>query len=163
MLIFACEFLCVFFVRSAHFHVFPRVFFVPSVCFCVWRGRVCSHGTKLFFAVPSQSLRLSDMFSQLEAARQQYNIVEYSLSQTTLEQVRLCVSKFVSDSVCVRVPAGVTQFFAALCVCVCACVPPVPLHCATVPQIFNVFAAQQESERGVARGIVGAPSAFEIE
>lgn len=42
---------------------------------------------KLTFQIPSSTLRLSEMFGRLESSKAQLNIVEYSLSQTTLEQI----------------------------------------------------------------------------
>lgn len=60
------------------------------VCVCL---RVCvsvcvfRHGSKLYFHLPPQTVPLSVMFGRLEHAKTQLNILEYSLSQTTLEQV----------------------------------------------------------------------------
>jgi hypothetical protein len=51
--------------------------------------RPSGQGRKLFSQVPPQQQPLSQMFQRLEAAKAQLNIAEYSLSQTTLEQVRL--------------------------------------------------------------------------
>ena len=46
------------------------------------------HGSKLYFAIPKQRLALSAMFDTIEQAKARLGILEYSLSQTSLEQVR---------------------------------------------------------------------------
>ena len=44
-------------------------------------------GSLLTLKIPPQNMRLSTMFGILEQGRSQYNIREYALSQTSLEQV----------------------------------------------------------------------------
>jgi hypothetical protein len=48
----------------------------------------CRHGSKLYFNVPPQAIPLSAMFAAIESVKQSLCIMEYSLSQTSLEQVR---------------------------------------------------------------------------
>lgn len=50
---------------------------------CDW----CRQGSKLYFHLPPQEISLSVMFERMELAKSQLNILEYALSQTTLEQV----------------------------------------------------------------------------
>lgn len=47
----------------------------------------------LTYYVPNTELKWSTMFGLMEDAKRQYNIEDYSLSQTTLEQVFLSFTK----------------------------------------------------------------------
>ncbi len=44
----------------------------------------------MYFHLPPQEIPLSVMFERMELAKSQLNILEYALSQTTLEQVCSC-------------------------------------------------------------------------
>ncbi len=50
----------------------------------------CRQGSKMYFHLPPQEIPLSVMFERMELAKSQLNILEYALSQTTLEQVSSC-------------------------------------------------------------------------
>ncbi len=50
------------------------------------------HLNMLEFEVPLHSLQLSDIFGQMEQNRQRLRIEDYSVSQTTLDQVSGIVS-----------------------------------------------------------------------
>ncbi len=45
------------------------------------------HGSKLYFSILKQTIPLSSMFDTIEQAKTRLGILEYSLSQTSLEQV----------------------------------------------------------------------------
>ena len=47
------------------------------------------HLNQLEFEIPSSSVRLSEVFGRLEAEKSMLHIQEYSVSQPTLEQVRV--------------------------------------------------------------------------
>ena len=55
------------------------------MCACGWVRY--SHGSKLYFSIPKQNIPLSAMFGVIEDAKDRLGILEYSLSQTSLEQV----------------------------------------------------------------------------
>lgn len=55
-----------------------------GVCMCAMRGR---HGTKLYVHINKSDKPVSAMFEVIERVKEQLNIMEYSLSQTSLEQV----------------------------------------------------------------------------
>ena len=55
----------------------------PPPPYCLLR-----HGSKLYFSIPPQTIPLSAMFASIESVKDRLGILEYSLSQTSLEQVR---------------------------------------------------------------------------
>ncbi len=59
----------------------------PCVPLCGGGGG-SRHGSKLYFSIPPQSIPMSAMFASIESVKDRLGIMEYSLSQTSLEQVR---------------------------------------------------------------------------
>ncbi len=74
-------------------HVCVRWRVCALACVCMWCVCcnaplcMCRHGSKLYFSIPTQAIPLSAMFGAVEAAKDRLGIQEYSLSQTSLEQV----------------------------------------------------------------------------
>ena len=89
----------------------------------------------LTFQLPSTGMPVSAMFEFFEHHKSTLNVTEYSLSQTSLEQVR-------AEIVCLAATAlRSPNVFAVLYV---------------IPQIFNRFASEQEGKGSVTQSLAAA-------
>eukprot|EP01097_Dermamoeba_algensis_P004568 TRINITY_DN2963_c0_g3_i1.p1 TRINITY_DN2963_c0_g3~~TRINITY_DN2963_c0_g3_i1.p1 ORF type:complete len:380 (-),score=107.24 TRINITY_DN2963_c0_g3_i1:172-1311(-) len=87
---------CLLVKLKQHASVDELIRFIQSFCPAAKVSENCNGMVK--FSIPQSAARLSDLFGRLEEAKENLNMEEYSVSQTTLEEVFLNFAKKQEES-----------------------------------------------------------------